>query len=50
MMTSAWLIAAVGVVYLLTAAQLYYEGKVGLAIAFFGYALANVGLTMAALK
>jgi hypothetical protein len=42
------LIAGIGVVYLLIAVQLLVEGKIGLGIAFLGYALGNVGLYLAA--
>ena len=45
---AAWLIAVIGVVYLVVAVQLLLEGKTGLGIAFLGYALGNVGLTLAA--
>ena len=41
-----WLLAATGVAYLATAVDLYLRGQVGLALAFAGYALANVGLIM----
>lgn len=41
-------IAICGVLYLLTAADLWWNGKTGLALAFASYALANVGLIMAA--
>lgn len=47
---SAWLIAVVGAVYLVTAAGLWLEGKPGLSIAFLGYALGNVGLYMEAVR
>ncbi len=40
---ASWLIAGIGVVYLLVAVQLLVEGKIGLGIAFLGYALGNVG-------
>ena len=43
-----WLIVAVGVAYLATAADLAWHGKWGLAIAFFFYAGANAGLYVAA--
>lgn len=43
-----WLILAVGVVYLAIAADLVMAGKMGLALAFAGYAASNVGLWMAA--
>jgi hypothetical protein len=45
---AAWLIAGIGVVYLVVAIQLLLEGKVGLGVAFCGYALGNVGLYLAA--
>jgi hypothetical protein len=45
---AAWLIAAIGVVYLVVAVQLLLQGKVGLGIAFLGYSLGNVGLYLAA--
>ena len=41
---SANLIAIVGVVYFVIAANLYLSGKPGLALAFAGYAVSNVGL------
>jgi len=45
---AAWLIAIIGVVYLVVAVQLLLQGKIGLGIAFVGYALGNVGLYIAA--
>ena len=45
---AAWLIAGIGVVYLVVAIQLLLEGKVGLGVAFLGYSLGNVGLFLAA--
>lgn len=45
---SAWLIAAVGFVYAIVACTLWYEGKIGLSVAFVGYCLGNVGLYMEA--
>lgn len=46
---SAWLIAVIGVVYLVVAVELIIVKKdVGLGIAFLGYALGNVGLYMKA--
>jgi hypothetical protein len=45
---SAPLILAVGVVYLVVAFDQYRQGSPGMAIAWFGYALANVGLSMVA--
>jgi hypothetical protein len=43
-----WLIALTGVIYLFVSADLAAHGKHGLAIAYAGYAAANVGLYMAA--
>lgn len=43
-----WLILAVGVVYLIVAADLIRAGKAGLCVAFIGYAIGNLGLWMAA--
>jgi len=45
---SAWLIASIGVVYLVVAVDLLIKGQVGLGIAFVGYSLGNVGLYLAA--
>lgn len=45
---SAWLIATIGVVYLVVAVDLLIKGQVGLGIAFVGYSLGNVGLYLAA--
>jgi len=45
---SATLIIAVGVVYAGIAIDLYLAGKTGMALAFAGYALANVGLFLEA--
>jgi hypothetical protein len=45
---SATLIALVGVVYAFIAANLYLSGKPGLALAFAGYAVSNVGLYLEA--
>jgi hypothetical protein len=45
---AAWLIAAIGFVYLVVGVSLLLEGKQGLGIAFLGYAFSNVGLWMAA--
>jgi hypothetical protein len=46
---AGWLILVVGVVYAVIAADLFLKGQVGLAIAFVGYAFANVGLYYAQL-
>jgi hypothetical protein len=45
---SAPLIIGVGLVYLVVALDQYRQGSPGMAIAWFGYALANVGLAMVA--
>ena len=45
---SAALIAAVGVIYAFVAANLYLSGKPGLALAFAGYAVSNIGLYLEA--
>lgn len=45
---AAWLIALIGVVYLVVAVDLFFKGQTGLSIAFVGYSLGNVGLYIAA--
>jgi hypothetical protein len=45
---AAWLIAGVGVVYLIVAVDLLVRGNWGLGIAFLGYCLGNVGLYLEA--
>ena len=45
---SAWLIAFIGVVYAVVAIDLFIKGNIGLAIAFVGYSLGNVGLFIVA--
>jgi hypothetical protein len=45
---ASWLIALIGIVYLVVAVNLLMTGKTGLGIAFIGYALGNVGLYMEA--
>ena len=45
---AAWLIAIIGVVYAVVAADLLRVGNTGLGIAFAGYAFSNVGLYLAA--
>ena len=47
---AAWLIALIGVVYLLVAINLLLTGKIGLGIAFIGYSIGNIGLYMEALQ
>jgi len=47
---SAWLIAVIGIVYAIVAFDLFINERIGLSIAFMGYAIGNVGLTLEALK
>lgn len=43
-----WLVIGVGVVYAIVAAGFVCERKYGMALAFAGYAVSNVGLFFAA--
>jgi hypothetical protein len=45
---SSTLIAIIGGVYAVVAADLLWRGNIGLGIAFIGYAIGNVGLYLAA--
>lgn len=45
---SPLLIAITGAIYVVVAVDLWVHGKLGLAIAYLGYAFANVGLYLAA--
>lgn len=47
---SSWLIVVVGIIYLAIGADLLYNNKIGLGIAFLGYAASNVGLYLETLK
>jgi hypothetical protein len=47
---AGWLIALTGCIYAYVAADLAWSGKEGLAIAYMGYAFANVGLYLAATR
>lgn len=47
---SAWLIAIIGVVYAVVSVDLLIKDNTGLGIAFIGYSIGNIGLTMAAMK
>lgn len=47
---ATWALLAAAVLYLLTAADLYQQKQYGLALAFAAYALANIGLILAAKK
>ena len=40
---SLWLIIAVTLAYVFTAASLFYADKTGMGIVFTGYAIANLG-------
>jgi hypothetical protein len=44
---SALLMGIVAVIYLFTAVAFAFERNLGMAVAFFAYALANIGLIMA---
>lgn len=44
---SSWLIAIIGVVYAVVAADLLWRGNIGLGIAFVGYSIGNIGLYLA---
>ena len=41
---TTWLIAVIGVVYVVVAIDLLQQNKIGMAIAFVGYAIGNLGL------
>ena len=45
---SAWLIALVGLVYLLVAVDQWFKHNTAMAIVFAGYAFSNIGLFLAA--
>lgn len=45
---SGWLIALTGLIYAYVAAEQAFSGNHGLAIAYAGYAFANIGLYMLA--
>jgi len=47
---AAPLIAIIGLVYLVVSVDLLIKGHHGLGIAFLGYALGNIGLTMEAMR
>lgn len=47
---SGWLIALTGCIYAYVAAEQGYRGHTGLAIAYTGYAFANIGLYLLAGK
>jgi hypothetical protein len=44
---SATLIAIIGVVYAVVAADLLWRGNIGLGIAFIGYSIGNAGIYLA---
>lgn len=45
---SGWLIAITGLIYAYVAIEQGFKGNVGLAIAYTGYAFANIGLYLLA--
>lgn len=45
---SSYLMLAVGVVYAYISAEQYWRGNPGIALAFFGYAVSNIGLSFTA--
>lgn len=45
---SAWLIAAVGLVYAYVSLEFFVKGNAGMGITYAGYAIGNVGLCMLA--
>jgi len=45
---STWLIAAMGLVYLVVAIDQFIKGGIGTGIMFLGYSMGNVGLVMVA--
>ena len=45
-----WLVAFIGVVYAVVGADYLRAGQRGLGVAYLAYAVANVGLLMAALE
>lgn len=47
---NAWLIGAIGIVYLIVAINFIMKGQVGMGISFLGYALGNVGLVIVTLQ
>jgi len=44
---SGWLIVVTGVIYAYIAGEQAYKQDISMAVVYFGYALANVGLYMA---
>lgn len=47
---SGWLIALTGVIYAYVALEQGFKGNAGMAIAYAGYAFANIGLYLLASK
>jgi len=47
---NAWLIGSIGLVYSIVAAKFIIDGRIGMGIAFIGYAIGNIGLVLEALK
>jgi len=44
---SSWLIIVTGLIYLYVSVEMIYSGKLGLGLAYAGYAFSNVGLWLA---
>jgi hypothetical protein len=47
---SSWLIALVGMIYVVVCLDLYRQGKFDLALMFLGYAVAQAGVWLSANK
>ncbi len=49
-MNQPWITGFVTILYLGECGRLYFNGQVGFSIAFFGYAMANIGLIWAMME
>ncbi len=49
-MMSPWLLAIVAAIYIYVCYDLYMIGKYGLALAFFAYAISNIGFIWEAIR
>ena len=47
---NAWLIAVIGIVYTIVATKFMIDGRIGLGVAFIGYAIGNIGLVIVTLQ
>lgn len=45
---SGWLIGLTGLIYAYVSAEQFWRGNPGMGIAYFGYALSNIGLYLLA--